>query len=80
MAESQGITIRFPKQLFDAIKRCADARGKKFGTVVIETCEERYVKHDPMLSDRVTKLEQQVSDIEARLESDRDYECEQKYG
>jgi uncharacterized protein YlxW (UPF0749 family) len=77
MAESRPITIRFPKQLFEAIKKCADAREKSFGEVVVETCETQYSSHS--IASRVSTLEQKVNDIEARLESDRDYDIEQKY-
>lgn len=69
MAESKGITIRFPQNLFDAIKKCADARGKGFGSVVVETCEERYVKHEPTIGDRVRALEKEISEIKARLDA-----------
>jgi polyhydroxyalkanoate synthesis regulator phasin len=77
MAESLGKTIRFPRDLLNAIQRCADAREISFSEVVVETCEAKYAEHS--LASRVTKLERQVSDIETRLESNADYECEQKY-
>jgi len=67
MAESRPITIRFPKRLFDSIKQCADAKDKSFGEVVVETCEERYTKHEPTLANRVATLEQKISDIEAYI-------------
>jgi len=71
MAESKGRTIRFPEDLANAIQRCADARStdtKKvtFSEVVVETCEAQYNSHS--LASRVTKLEQQVQSIEARLD------------
>ncbi len=65
MAESTGKTIRFPKPLLEAIQRCADAREMSFSEVVVETCEARHDSHS--LASRVSTLEQQVSDIEARL-------------
>jgi predicted DNA binding CopG/RHH family protein len=68
MAESRPITIRFPKQLFEAIKKCADARGKDFSKVVVETCEERYTKHEPTIADRVKVLEQDVNEIKEKLD------------
>lgn len=77
MAESKGKTIRFPDQLAIAIQKCADAREISFSEVVVETCEAKYAEHS--LASRVTKLERQVSDIETRLESDHDYDIEQKY-
>lgn len=77
MAENKGKTIRFPDQLAIAIQKCADAREISFSEVVVETCEAKYNSHS--LASRVTKLEQQVQSIEARLEADRDYEIEQKY-
>jgi hypothetical protein len=82
MTESVVTTIRFPKDLKIAIQKCADARStdtKKvsFSEVVVETCEAKYAEHS--IASRVSTLEQQVSNIEARLESNRDYECEQKY-
>tara|TARA_R110000868_G_scaffold48030_1_gene156675 strand:- start:1058 stop:1258 length:201 start_codon:yes stop_codon:yes gene_type:complete len=64
MAESRPITIRFPQRLFAAIKQCADARGKSFGEVVVETCEERYTKHEPTIADRVKVLEEKVNKLE----------------
>jgi hypothetical protein len=82
MTESVVTTIRFPKDLKIAIQKCADARStdtKKvsFSEVVVETCEAKYAEHS--IASRVSTLEQQVSNIEARLESDRDYDIEQKY-
>ena len=82
MTESVVTTIRFPKDLKIAIQKCADARStdtKKvsFSEVVVETCEAKYAEHS--IASRVSTLEQQVSNIEARLEPNRDYECEQKY-
>jgi polyhydroxyalkanoate synthesis regulator phasin len=65
MAESLGKTIRFPAHLLNAIQKCANAREISFSEVVVETCEAQYAEHS--LASRVTKLEQQVSDIEARL-------------
>jgi hypothetical protein len=69
MAESTGKTIRFPDHLLIAIQKCADARDISFSEVVVETCETKYSSHS--LASRVTKLEQRVSYIEARLDSDR---------
>jgi len=66
MAESKGKTIRFPEDLAIAIQKCADAREISFSEVVVETCEVQYNSHS--LPSRVAKLEQQVSDIEARLD------------
>jgi hypothetical protein len=77
MAESLGKTIRFPRDLLNAIQRCADAREISFSEVVVETCETKYSSHS--LASRVSTLEQKVSGIEARLDSDRDYDIEQKY-
>ena len=66
MAESRPITIRFPKMLFDAIKQSANARGKSFGEVVVETCEERYTRHEPTIVDRVKVLEEKVLKLEEK--------------
>jgi polyhydroxyalkanoate synthesis regulator phasin len=66
MAESIVTTIRFPKELKIAIQKCADARKISFSEVVVETCEAQYNSHS--LPSRVAKLEQQVQDIEARLD------------
>lgn len=67
MAANKGITIRFPPKLFEAIQKCADARGKKFGAVVVETCEQKLIKHEPTLADRVEILEQKVCEIESKI-------------
>jgi hypothetical protein len=67
MAESKGITIRFPQALFSAIEKCAAARGKSFAKVVVETCEERLVKHAPTIGDRVRALEQDVLELKEAL-------------
>ncbi len=79
MTESVVTTIRFPKDLKIAIQKCADARStdtKKvsFSEVVVETCEAKYAEHS--IVSRVSTLEQQVSNIEARLEPNRDYGIE----
>ncbi len=79
MTESVVTTIRFPKDLKIAIQKCADARStdtKKvsFSEVVVETCEAKYAEHS--IASRVSTLEQQVSNIEARLEPNRDYGIE----
>jgi hypothetical protein len=79
MTESVVTTIRFPKDLKIAIQKCADARStdtKKvsFSEVVVETCEAKYAEHS--IVSRVLTLEQQVSNIEARLEPNRDYGIE----
>jgi hypothetical protein len=68
MAESRPITIRFPQKLFDAIKKCADARGKDFSKIVVETCEERYTKHEPTIADRVKVLEIKVGNLENKCD------------
>ena len=67
MAESKGITIRFPHELFTAIAKCASARNVPFAKVVVETCEERLVKHAPTIGDRVRALEREVSELKAAL-------------
>jgi hypothetical protein len=67
MAESTGKTIRFPRKLLEAIQKCADARDKSFSEVVVETCEDRLVKHEPTISDRVGILEQKVCEIEGKI-------------
>lgn len=66
MAESRPITIRFPQKLFDAIKKCAESREKSFGEVVVQTCEERYTKHEPTIADRVKVLEEKVHKLEEK--------------
>jgi hypothetical protein len=71
---------QIPDRLDEAIaKRIAETKESKTQIATIALEKELGIQTNPTLSDRVTKLEQQVSDIEARLESDRDYECEQKY-
>jgi hypothetical protein len=67
MTASKGITIRFSAKLFEAIQKYADARGKKFGAVVAETCEQKLIKHEPTLADRVEVLEQKVCEIESKI-------------
>ena len=72
MAESRGITIRFPQQLFDAIQRCADARKLPFAAVVVETCSDRLTKHGATISDRVKVLEQEVVALKKALSDKRE--------
>tara|TARA_R110000868_G_scaffold61920_1_gene187693 strand:+ start:2720 stop:2914 length:195 start_codon:yes stop_codon:yes gene_type:complete len=57
-------TIRFPEFLESAIQKCAEARGISFSKVVVETCEERYTKHEPTIADRVKVLEEKVNKLE----------------
>ena len=69
---------QIPDRLDEAIaKRIAETKESKTQIATIALEKELGIQTNPTLSDRVTKLEQQVGDIEARL--DRDYECEQKY-
>lgn len=71
---------QIPDRLDEAIaKRIAETKESKTQIATIALEKELGIQTNPTLSDRVTKLEQQVSDIEARLDSDRDYDIEQKY-
>ena len=63
-----GKSIRFPNQLRLILESIAKEKGISFSEVVVETCEAKYNTHS--LASRVTKLEQQVQSIEARLEAD----------
>jgi hypothetical protein len=75
MAKFLGCQI--PDRLDEAIaKRIAETKESKTQIATIALEKELGIQTNPTLSDRVTKLEQQVSDIEARLESDRDYGIE----
>jgi hypothetical protein len=60
-------------------KRIAETKESKTQIATIALEKELGLQTNQTLSDRVTTLEQKVSDIEARLDSDRDYDVEQKY-
>jgi hypothetical protein len=66
---------QIPDRLDEAIaKRIAETKESKTQIATIALEKELGIQTNPTLSDRVTKLEQQVGDIEARL--DRDYGIE----
>jgi hypothetical protein len=83
--------IRIDDDIYSALIQCVAARNARFEAegskeriTIIDLINESLRLQMPIhiwdkLNNRVTKLEQQVSNIEARLDSDRDYECEQKY-
>ena len=57
-------TIRFKQPLHDAIQACADARGKDFSKIVVETCEERLLTHEPSITAWIESIEKRVEALE----------------
>ena len=78
-------SIRIDDDIYSALIQCVAARKANGEDIdITKLINESLRLQMPIhvwdrLASRVSTLEQQVSNIEARLESDRDYECEQKY-